>query len=76
MADIPLSPLAGWVRAKITRTLARLPPVMKHLVPLRTYSLVSGSKRAVVLAEPASEPALGSVSAKAATSPPAVIRGR
>lgn len=39
---------------------------MKHLVPLRTYSLPSADLTAVVRQAPASEPASGSVRAKAA----------
>ena len=76
MADIPFSPAAGFVRANTTSTPARLPPEMKHLVPLSTYSLVSVSRMAVVWARAASLPAPGSVRAKAPSSPPLVRRGR
>ena len=53
-----------------------LEPMAAELDETHCFPVENFQKMAVVLAEPASEPALGSVSAKAATSPPAVIRGR
>ena len=58
----PFMPAAGSVSAKITKTEAKPPLVIQHLVPFRTYS--SPTLMAVVLPAPASEPAPGSVSPK------------
>gem|GEM_PF-6314717 len=57
---MPFWPLSS-VRAKATITDASLAPVMKILLPLRTYS--SPKRFAVVFIAPASEPELASLSA-------------
>ena len=77
--NIQLSPLvfsSGEVRANTSTYFARPPPVIKHFVPFNTYSSLLSSYIAVVLALPASEPAFGSVSANAPSSPPEHTSGK
>ena len=63
----------SWVRAQTTATSAIEPFVIHIFVPLRIQS--DPSRRAVVLIDPGSEPASGSVSPKQPTASPSCIGG-
>ena len=62
-------------RAKTVKKPARLPLEIQCLVPFRTNSFFASSYSAVVLIEAASDPASGSVSAKAAINSPVASFG-
>ena len=61
--------------ANTVKNSAKPPFEIQCLVPLRTNSFVFSSYTAVVLSEAASDPASGSVSAKAAIHSPDASRG-